>query len=616
MNERRWAWLAVAAIALVCGHLYWPGLDSGFLADDLFQISMLEGRMGSYSPAHLYAFAPGDPASNAAHVRQGSLPWWTHPDFRFVMVRPLSSLLLAFDHLAFPRQAFAHHLHSALWFVAVLGSGYALLKRLLNPWMAVAALGCFAVDETMAWMVSWLANRCALICTVFAFSALWVHVRQAREDGSFRGRGRWLELLLWLGAFAGGEYAVGGVAYLGAYVLLGDQRPWKTRIVSLWPAVVALGAFLVAFALLGGGVYGATTYVDPFRDPGVFLQVLGHRVPRMVGEVWSNWCGDLARFWSRYESSGLSQEVMRPELTDLEDRTYRLAAFSVGTTLAWAVPAWVLARRQWTDAEARTLRWIVLGSVLAVLPIAAIPPATRALLLPNFGAAAFVGALVVALVRALRSGSSSTLLGRVLLGGVATLGVYLHVVREYVYAREHLAGLLLAGSTAERAFRTEAFAALDLEDKHVVVLSTPGLLTGVHGISMMHVYGQQAPKTWHALGIGQRAYTLRRLEDNVLELSSVGGPMHASLQELLFRNARDALSKGDAVDAGLFVATVLADRGGAGPGSVKFEFLWSLDDPRLVFLQVGPQGLLPFTVPATGTLVPLAPPGLPDPSGD
>ena len=139
MSQRRLLGAAFFAIAIVCGVLYLPGLDAGFLADDLFQISMLEERMGSYSIAHLYAFAPGDAASNAAHVQRGSLPWWTHPTFRFVMVRPLSSLLLAFDHAVFPRQAYAAHVHSALWFAAVLGSGYALLRRLLGPWIAVIA---------------------------------------------------------------------------------------------------------------------------------------------------------------------------------------------------------------------------------------------------------------------------------------------------------------------------------------------------------------------------------------------------------------------------------------------------------------------------------------------
>lgn len=610
MTQQRALWGAFAAIAVVCGVLYIPGLDAGFLADDLFQISMLEKRMGSYSVAHLYAFAPGDAATNAAHVQRGSLPWWTHPQFRFVMVRPLSSLLLSLDHFVFPRQAFAHHVHSAVWFSAVLGTGYVLLRRLLGPWIAAVAIASFAVDETMTWMVAWLANRCALVCTVFAFTALWVHIRAARDPKAFRGRGSMLELLLWIGAFAGGEYAVGGVAYLGAFMLLGDTRSRKTRIVSMWPAAVALLAFVTAYIVLGGGVYGGTTYVDPFRETGQFFRVMGHRVPRMAGEVWSNWAGESERFWLRYAESGLSEKVMPPGIKDLGVQAYRHAAFAIATTLGWVVPLWWLARRHWTQDERRSVRWLVLGSCFALLPISAIPPATRALMLPNFGVAAFVGASLVATVRAWRAGDSA--LRRGVLTALALLVGWLHFVREFGYTREHLDAILGAQRAYAQFYRNEAFAELDLRGKHVVVIATPGLVTGIHGVSMMHVLGMQAPQTWHVLGIGPRPYTLRRVGKRKLELSSVGGAMHHTPQEILFRNPYDALKKGDQVEAGLFKAKVLNDRNGSGPGSVLFEFLWSLDDPRIVVVEVGPTGLRPFALPPVGKLVPVSPPALPE----
>jgi len=610
MSERRARRLVAVALAVVCVVLYAPGLDAGFLADDLFQISMLERRMGSYSVAHLYAFAPGDAASNAAHVQRGSLPWWTHPDFRFVMVRPLSSLLLTLDHLVFPRQPFAHHLHSALWFTAVLGTGYALLRRLLGPWIALVAVASFAIDETMTWMVAWLANRCAMVCTVFAFMALWVHIRSARDPGAFRGRARLLELLLWLGTFAGGEYAVGGVAYLGAFMLLGDPRPLRARLLSLWPSLVALVAFVGVYIALGGGVYGATTYVDPFRETAQFFKVVGHRVPRMAGEVWSNWSGQSERFWIRHADSGLSERVMPREVGDLAVLAYRHAAFSVVTSLAWIGPTWLLMRRHLSAQERRALRWLALGSLLALVPIAAIPPVTRALLLPNLGAAAFVGAALVATVRAWRRGPSP-LPQRLALLALSVLAVHVHFVREYAHAREHMVSILDLQRAYVQFYRRDAFEELDLEGKHVVVVATPGLVTGIHGASMMHVLGMEAPKTWHVLGIGSRPYTVRRVGARKLEVGSVGEVMHQKPQEVLFRDVRDALHVGDRVEAGLFSATVLADRNGEGPSSVMFDFRWPLDDPRIVMLVVGPDGLERFPVPRVGQVVPVTPPALP-----
>ncbi len=601
---------AMAVLAVVCAVLYGPALDVGFLADDLFQISMLEGRFGSYSPAHLYAFAPDDPAATAMHVQRGSLPWWTHPHFRFVMVRPLSSLLLSFDHAVFPRQAYAHHLHSALWFVAVLGCGFVLVRRLTGPAFAAAFVACFAIDETMAWMVAWLANRCALICTAFAFLALFVRVRAVeREDASVRTR--MLELGLWLGAFAGGEYAVGGIAYLGAYTLLGDPRPLRVRLGTLWPALVALAAFMAAYWILGGGVYGGTTYVDPIRETGQFLEVMGHRVPRMMGEVWTNMAGESERFWLRYKDSGLSARVMPLEIDDLGVQAYRHGVFATVTTLLLVAPAWWAARRWWSDAERRAVRWVVVGSLLALLPIAAIPPATRALMMPNFGAAVFVAGCLVAMARAWQARRNARL-PRAVLSVWALALFYLHTGREFVYARQEIDALLGAQRAYAQFYRNDAFEELDLGGRHVVVVATPGLVTGIHGASMMHVLGMAAPKTWHVLGMGPRPYTLRKIGKRKLELSGVGGAMHMTPQEILFRNPADALRKGERVDAGLFSAEVLNDRNGVGPASVSFTFRWRLDDPRLVFLEVGPDGLRPFTIPRRGKTLALPPPALPE----
>ncbi len=618
MNQR---WVVVAtllALVVLCGVLYAPALRVGFLADDLFQISMLEGLFGHYSPAHLYAFAPEDPVSTAAHVQRGSLPWWTNPQFRFVMVRPLSSLLLAFDHWAWPRQPIAHHLHSAVWFLAGLGCAFALIRRTMGVGVAVAAVAFFAVDETMAWMVAWLANRCALVCTAFALLALLVRVRTSEQqdpDSGSRWRWRLGELLLWLGAFSGGEYAVGGVAYLGAYSLVGDPRPLRSRLVAMWPAFVALGGFASAYFLLRGGVYGGTTYVDPFGETGRFIEAASHRVPRMFGEVWINMAGESERFWLRYEDSGLSAAVMPPDIEDLDVQAWRHGAFSVLGSAALVVSIWWLARPYWSARERRTLRWMMLGSTLSLLPIAAIPPATRALLLPNLGAAVFVGAATVAAVRAWRAPPEHSNWRRALLAVVASGATYLHGVREFGYAREQIDALLGAQAAYARYYQSEALGQLDLRGKHVVVIATPGLVTGIHGISMMNVLGMPRPKTWHVLGMGPRPYTLRRVAARKLELGSVGGAMHLTPQEVLFRNPADAMRKGESVDAGLFTAKVLNDRGGIGPGSVLFRFRWRLEDPRLIFLEVGPDGLRPFSVPPVGKTVAIPPPALPNGAG-
>lgn len=611
-----WAWAAVLTLLMVW--VFGDALGVGFIADDLFQISMLEGLFGKFSVAHLYAFAPGDAETNAAHVARGSLPWWTHPDFRFVMLRPLSSLLLAFDHWLWPRQPFVQHLHSALWVAVMLTVAFRLARATTTTFIAAAAITTFAFDETMTWMLAWLANRCAIVCTTFALGALLVRVgddaafRAGRISKSFARR-RWLELVLWMLAFSGGEYAVGGVAYFVGYQALGAPGDWRRRLVALWPAAVALTIFAAVYVSIHGGVYGTTTYIDPLSEPGHFLESALHRIPRMLGEVWLDMSGESDRFWFKYYEAGISDWVMPRDGADLNTQAFRHARFALVGVLGFVGVSWALARSYLDAAERRTVRWLAFGSVLSLIPMAAIPPATRSLLLPNFGAAVFIGAVVVAAFRAWRVWAApwQRWVRRVALSAIVGLIVCIQAYLETFYVQQFLQAMLDVQGAYAQFYRNGRFDELELRDKHVVVVATPGLVSGIHGISMLNVLGYPTPKSWHVLGIGQRAYTLRVVGRRGLELSPVGGPMHFSPQEELFRSPAAALGVGDRVDAGIFRARILSDFAGAGPGATLFRFEWPLTDPRLVFLQVGPDGLKPFVMPPKGKMIAIKPPKLP-----
>ena len=612
LTERRVvaAWLALVCIAALV--LYWDGLSAGFLADDLFHISMLEGLFGDYSIGHLYAFAPEDPESTARHIERGSLPWWTHPQFRFVMLRPLSSLLIAFDHAAFPRLPFVHHLHTLVWFFAVLLLTFRVLRLATSTWIALVATTTFAIDETMAWMVAWLANRCALVSTAFVMLALAVHLRADPQRPWSRERG--LELLFWALAFSGGEYAVGGVALLCGYELAGHRAPWRTRVLALWPALVVMLVFISTYVAIRGGVYGATTYIDPFTDTAQFLKSAADRLPRMAGEVWVNMNGESERFYLRYQGSGLAQWVMPDDGADILVQAWRHARFVMALTAIVVLPAWWLARNHLTADERRGIHWIVVGATLALVPVAAIPPATRSLMIANLAAAIFVGAVTVAAVRAWRKAvpkRAGPWAQRIALA-VWTLAIlYIHIWREWGYVGQVQGALLSAKHSYEKFYANAHFDEHSVKDKHVVVIATSGLVTGIHGVSMMNVLGYDMPATWHVLAMGPRGYTVRKLGPRTLEVAAVGNTMHWSPEEALFRSPADALLQGDTVDAGVFTARVIADGGGISPSSVLFKFEYRLDDPRLVFFVSGRKGLEPFEIPPKGKMIAVHPPTLP-----
>lgn len=608
--DPRRAWLWTAAVVLAALVLYWPATGVGLLADDVYQLALLDGLVDARAPWELYSLYPEDPVATAAHRARGSLPWWTVPDFRFVQVRPLSSLLLALDHALAPRNAVAHHLHSMAWLAATLVAAHLALRRATTPGIAALALAVYAVDETFGWTVAWLANRCAMVSATFAFAALALHQRRVDSPGRRFGA----ELLLWILAFAAGEYALCGVAYVFAYALVGRVDAWRRRLRALLPAGLALAGFLALSLALGSGVHGATSYVDPLGHPVEFVLACVHRVPRMLGEIWLGLPGESERLLFRYEGSvvlraitGLSDATGASAVVEAHGRFVLLVLGGLG------LPAWWLARRWLDPAERRAVAWTALGSLGALIPLAAILPSTRALALAALGPAVFVASLATAAVRALRPfprdlGSRLRALG---VAGVAGVLLLQHLVIDAPWARAQIAGIGSTGRSYLRFHDNPEIRDLTLADKHVVVIAAPGLVTGLHGQWILHLLGRPMPRSWHALAIGERRLLVRRFDERTLEVSTLEQAMHDQPQETLFRPPPEALHQGDEVDVGLFRARVMHERAGQGPASVHFVFDRPLEDPRLVFLAGGPSGLQAFELPAVGRAVSLPPPVLP-----
>lgn len=607
-----WAWPAFVIVASFV--LYAPALDARFLADDLFQVSFVDGIFPYRPPFSLYFFALDDPANTWEHVERGTLPWWTVPHWRFAHLRPLSSLLLHFDYTVLPRDSNLHHVHSFLWLAAALVAAHLWFRSVIGPTIAAVALCAVAFDESLAWTVAWLANRCALVSATFVAVALWLHVRR-REAPQPRSWDRLAaaELGAWALAFAAGEYAACGLGYLLAYELLGTRGSVRLRLQALVPAGVVLVAFAAAYLAIGCGVYGATTYVDPFTDFGVFAAELWTRMSRMAGEVWLGLPGETERLGVRYDWTGVLPRIF--DSTDMDEmvRSVTHAKLALVAIAIVVPPAWWLARRHLDPAERRTVSWMALGSVISMIPLAAIPPATRALLLPTYGSAVFVGAVLVAMVRAWRAPVKTLAhkLARALLPPISLLLLVQHVAVDAQQVRVQLGDLLHVQEAYRKFHDNDEVRAMDLRGRHVVVLATPGLVTGIHGLSMMNALGRPMPASWHVLAMGARPYLVRRHDDHTIEMSSVGEAMHAQHQETLFRAPRDGLHAGDAIELPLFSAQVIHERKNEGPDAILFRFTYALDDPRLVFLAAGPEGLEPFVFPPGGRPAALKPPRLP-----
>ncbi len=609
-----WRWpAAIVAIAVV---LYWPALEARFLADDLFQLSFVDGLFPYRPPFSLYFFALDDPANTFSHMERGSLPWWTVPHFRFAHLRPLSSLLLEFDYRVLPRDSPWHHVHSMLWLAALLVAYQRWLRRTVPPSIAVIALVTIAWDEPLAWTVTWLANRCAMVSATFACLAMAVHLRrrEGSEPDRFRGRQAGIELGLWLLAFSAGEYAACGIGYVLAYEVLGiTASPWKSRLRALLPAGLALAAFATVYLAIGCGVYGAESYVDPFTDFDVFIGELGNRMVRMVGETFFGIPGATPHMMLRYDDTGLLTKLFDARDFDMAvaERTH------AKIVLSFAVPVigttWWLARRWLVPRERRALAWMTVGSIVSLVPLAAVGPTTRTLVLPMVGVGVFVGAVTVATWRAWRTKARAVAdwVGRAWLPAITALLWFQQTIVDVREIRNQLSELGQMQAAYTTFFDNPAVRSVDMQDRHVVVISTPGLVTGIHGLSTLNMLGRPLPRTFHVLTMGGRPILVRRHGARTLELQSVGKAMHNENQEMLFRKPAQGLHLGDEVRLSLFTAEIIHERDGQGPDAILFHFPWPLEDPRLVFLAPGPNGLEPFKMLAPGEATAVKPPIIP-----
>ncbi len=612
LAQRLWFGAIVAAAVV----FYLPALSLGPLADDLFQLAYVDGLFGPKSPLGLYFFALEDPENTAMLAHKGALPWWTVPHFRFAHLRPLSSALVWFDMAVLPRNSPWPHVHSLLWMTALLGAVARVLIDLVGRRLALLALLAFAVDEPLSWTVGWLANRCAMISATFGLLALSVHIRRRRAARPIRGAVA-IEGALWITAFAAGEYAISVVPLVAAWELVVGRGGVRTRVLALGPAAFAAVGFAVAYLVIGCGVYGATTYVDPMSDPGTFVGELGNRVTRMAAEVFAGISGESERLWLRYEWTGIPPWLFDGVEFDPPRRSVRHALLAGGITAVMSAGAWWLCRPYLRGRERRGLVVLIWGSIVGLVPLAAIPPATRALLVPSVAGAAFFAMTVLVAIRLWRAAAAGrprgagSLVRRIIVTLLALALAFEHLVSDAIFGRMQLGALAEVRDAHRDFFDSPEVHARDLTGKHVFVLAAPDLVTGIYGYATMDLVGRPVPDSWHSLVMDTRRHLVRRLDARTIELSAVGPALHLDYQEALFRAPRDALQPGDRIDVGIFSAKVLRATDDEGPQAVLFRFRVPLEDPSLLFLDATPRGLEPFALPPVGETRVVNPPQIP-----
>lgn len=578
------------ALALLAALLTAPSLLGGLVLDD--HVLALGARPAAeavpglhVSPLSLFRFTTGREQDNRALMDEGVLlPWWSDPHHRNAFFRPLSSLSHVLDFRLVPDAPWLMHLHSILWWVALV-LGVAHIYGRIDPVpegqrgamtrAAALAVLLFAIDDAHGMTVAWLANRNALIAATLALPALGAHHRWLCQGWAL---GRLLGPLCFLLGLLAGETAVAVLGYVLAHALVLDRASWGRRVLHVLPYLAVLVAWRLVFAQLGLGSAGSGAYHDPLAEPAGFSLALAQHLPVLLGSQLGVPVADLW-FWGA------------PALQ------VGLLLFAAASALAVLALAHVLL------VHDRVARFWMVGMVLSSCAVAASVPGERLLLVPSIGGAALLAKLLLALYDRLRAPgpTAGPLSPKLASAALLTLAV--------IHGPASLAGLpartlamqVLGAATAQADAGISREPAVQGHD--VVIVNAPfdALVSYLQAARI--AAGVPHPKHLNWLATASSSLTITRLDEHTLRITPERGFLY-SAPEQHYRGDTRSLPAGSQVELSAFTATVASNTADGRPAAVDFRFHAPLQgDPSLEVLQFEGGSLVPFEVPRVGASV-------------
>ncbi len=551
-----------------------PTLGMGFFIDDYYHLHTIEGGVSPATPFDSFIFATGDPTQKRDFAGRGLMTWFTLPELKAAFFRPLASATMVLDDALFGHDAVLYHLHSILWYMALMGAVALLYRRSLPPGLCLLALLLFAVDEGHVFAAGWWSNRNALVAAAPAFFGLAAHLRW-REAGWRMGLP--LSLAGYALGFLGGETALGVMGYLGAYELVGRGDHISKRLAALTPAAALSVAYLVGYQLAGRGAYGLGIYYDPFSETGVFLAGLPLRFCKLVAV--------------QFFMLPVEAPLVAPALA---------SAVAVAAVAAMVVVAWLLwhGLRLLPPHERRGAGWLIAGAALSCGPLMATYPSVRNMLVPSLG-----GAVAIALVIRGASRAVTGMRPPRRLRACAGLLVALHLV---------LAPLIWPGLTLGIRLASRIVLPPILEDfplgngavegKTMYAVHVPEPFAAWYPMVVRPFYGYTAPEAWHLLCMAPGDVRMTRESASTFVLEPIRGAFLTTAPETLLRSDRHPMATGDTVLLPGVTATVLSLEG-THPKRVRFDLGRPLEDESVVLLVYEGLGLRVLTPPPVGRSV-------------
>jgi hypothetical protein len=562
--SRRHAHHEVAGLSLV---LLLPTIWSGLAIDDFFHRLVVAGKLAPIARLDVFDFISSDPAQRARFLESGIYPWWMGARTQVNYWRPVAALTHFIDYASWPHAAWLMHVENLAWYGGLVLACAALYRRFIaSPWVATLATAFYALDQAHACPAAWVANRGAIMSTLFGVLAIVAHDR-------WRMRGQRVCALVAPAAFAlalgSAEAGVAIAGYLLAYALIIDWDTPRRRALSLVPYVIVGGLWRALYRGLGHGAVASGANLDPLLDRGAFFVHALQAGPVLLASG----------------VTGIPAEAMfeHPEWT---------AAAAVGAVALLAglgYAALPLLRR---DAATR---FFAVGAAASVVPLGGTFPSDRYLFWVGVGVMAVVARLVA---WAFAEGPSRATPLRY---GVACACLLLRGVVSPLAFPLRAAGPGLLEDDFERTLETIPRGP-GFEDRTVVVLSAPSDLFSVCLPVVAMGRGLAAPAHMYTLYAGPDEVAVTRVDRTTLEVKSRRGWL-ARFTDRIFRG--DPQHAGDQVHLAAMNAEVESVTADGRADAARFRFGHDVDDPSIVFLRWGAHGFESVEPPSPGATVTL-----------
>ena len=547
----------------------------GWVIDDHFHRLVLTGRAHEFglerSPFDIFRFFEGRPELNRDLIDRGFLPWWTEPDLRGGFWRPATVVTHWLDYKLWPNTPTPMHLHSVLWYAALI-LVVGVLLRSFGGSASVAGLAAlfYAVDDAHGMPVGFLANRNALIATLFGVLALLVHDRWRRLHWK---PGAILAPMLFVVCLLAKEGGIGLCAYLFAYAVYLDRGPWRRRLMTLLPYLLVVVAWRLTWTQLGYGMSaGMELYIDPGREPLRFLMALVERLPVLFLGLWG------------FPPSDLFLGIPR-------DRLFAIWLPGILCMLAVSLLLRPICRR---DPK---MRFWFLGMVLSMVPVCAAFPSDRLLLLPGIGAMALLAAFVHKYWLNAKPGDHRWL-RRLAVAltvwhlGISALGLPLRT-------------MFFAGTpTMHRQLSVRVPFEESVRSQTVVLVNPPSCFHVAYLPIVQLLDDKPIPEHVLILGPGYTDLRIDRTDDRTLVVRPEHG-FFVWVFDRLFRSPHKPLLLHETIELSNLSIQVTELTPDGRPAEVSYGFNTPLENNEWLWLKWLDGEFVPFTPPATGEYVEL-----------